>query len=197
MKDDTIIAAMKAGGREQEKALSYIYHNEDYRKGVRYVVNNFRQLRSEDWEGIFHEGIVHLTKCLVMEKFRQETSLKNYFLGICRNKCREMVRKDKKTPPTLDLPPEDPDQVKSPLEIMLGEELKDMLRAAVKMMSKRCQEILQLKAMSYSMKEIAEELELSGERVAITYNSRCKQQLKNKLQENPNLLNILREYRWI
>ena len=197
MNDEAIIKALKNGGIDQERALSFIYKDTEYREGVKMVVRGYRQLRLESWEGIFHESLIHLVKCVLMNKFRKETSLKNYFLGICRNKCREMIRKDKKAPPTLELPAEDPELVRSPIDIILSDELKDMLREAVNQLSASCQKVLRLWALSHSMKEIAEEMDYSGDRVAITYNSRCKSQLRKLLGQNPNLLNLLKEYRWL
>jgi len=197
MTDPEILKGLAAGGVEQDRVLEHLYKHPAYRKAARQMAAKFQALRLEGWEGVFHESLVDFTKRLKTDKHAVNGELIHYFRGICLNKCREMYRKESKERPAeegADL--RGSQQVSSPMDELMAEELKEVLRQVLRRLSPKCQAIFKLWAQSYAMREIAEQLELSGERTAITYKSRCKRQLLQLLEDEPAIRQLLKNYRW-
>ena len=197
MNDKELLAAIIQGSKLEDKALDFIYNATDYREGAKKIFNTFRNIKLKTWLDIFHDSIIQLIKSICLGKYNQENSLLVYFLGIYRNKCRESLRLTTGNRATIELPPHDVTDLQSPLDIILGEGLKDLLRAVMHRLDATCQELLTLWSERYSMKEITEKMKLSNQRIAITYNARCKKKLIKLIAEDSQIEKALTEYRWI
>jgi len=196
MTDPEILKGLAAGGTAQDRVLEHLYHHPAYRKAARQTAAKFRAMRLEGWEGIFHESLVDFTKRLKTDAKAVNGELIHYFRGICLNKCRELHRKESKERPAEEGDnPRLIQRVASPVDEMVSEERKELLRQVLKRLPAKCQTIFKLWAQSYAMREIAEQLDLKGERTAITYKSRCKKQLLQLLEEEPAIRQLLKHYR--
>ena len=60
----------------------------------------------------------------------------------------------------------------------------------------KCRNLLTLWSEKYSMKEITQQMKLTNERMAITYNARCKKKLIKLIAEDTQIEKALNEYRW-
>ena len=74
----------------------------------------------------------------------------------------------------------------------ISDERKDLLDKAIAQLGERCQKILGLYKLDYSMKEAAEILALSSAELAKKQASECRKKLRDYLEERPELLKILR-----
>lgn len=197
MKDQELITAILKGGKQEDKALNYIYNETSYRQGAKKVFNTFNNIKLKTWLDVFHDSIIQLVKSICLGKYNKENSLLVYFLGIYRNKCREALRLSTGKRAVVEIPPQDIADLQSPLDIILGDGLKDLLRNVIQRLDTKCQELLTLWSERYSMKEITQQMKLSNERIAITYNARCKKRLVKLIAEDDNIKKALTEYRWI
>ena len=197
MSDKEIILAILQGGINEDKVLDFIYHSPDYRAGAKKVYATFSNIKLKTWLDVFHDAIIQLVKSIKLGKYNQDNKVLVYFLGIYRHKCREALRLTTGNRATLEIPPQEIADLQSPLDLILDTGLKDLLRATLQRLDDTCKKLLTLWSERYSMKEITEQLELSNERIAITYNARCKKKLVKLIAENQQIKNALTEYRWI
>ena len=199
MTDDQILNLLQSGGAKQDKAISHLFHHRGLRSAVQRMVRSDSRLQPTDWEDIFQEGLIQLVKNVVLGKFRGESSIESYLAGICRYKCQEWGRKTARIQPVdpLDWPQESDESGGTALDDLLNEELKGILQSVLEQLSAQCRKVLRWWSADASMQEIAGQLELKSERVAINTKARCKKQLIEYLNRHPRLQQLLKSYRWI
>ena len=199
MSDTEIIQAILNGGEKESNAFQYLYYDQKFRSKAEKTVRKYQKLRLEKWEDIFHDGLIKLATNIKLGKYRSDSEMVNYFGGICKNLCREKIRKENKEAefPELGLPPEKVEDLQTPLDLMYSEDLKNTLRDAIQQTGDNCREILKNWALSFSSVEIAEKQGLKNEQTARTYVNRCKTKLREYLRNNPGLLKILKDLRWL
>ncbi len=197
MKDTDILKAILQGGTAEDKALDFIYNAATYRDGAKKIYHTFSNIKLKTWLDVFHDTIIQLVKSIRQGKYNQENKVLVYFLGIYRNKCREALRQTTGLRATLEIPPEDLTDLQSPIDTLLNEGLKDLLRQTMQRLDEKCRNLLTLWSEKYSMKEITQQMKLTNERMAITYNARCKKKLIKLIGEDIQIEKALTEYRWI
>ena len=197
MTDKELTNAILKSDKEEDKALSFIYNHKEYRQGAQKVFNSFKNIKIKTWLDIFHDSIIQLIKSIHQGKYNQESSLMIYFFGIYRNKCREALRLSTGKKAVVELPPNDIADLQSPLDVIFGDDLKILLRNTLDKLDEKCKQLLTLWADNHSMKEITEQMALSSNRIAITYNARCKKRLIKLIAADPAIEQALNEYRWI
>lgn len=182
--DQELVTAIKNGGAARQEAIRFVYDKKSLRQKVIQFVRNNRG-NEEDGQDMFHEGIIVLDRNIREDKFRAESSLEGYLYSICRflwqNQRRKKARVELKDDPSQ------MDQVESatPEILLLSEEKKNLLQRALAQLGERCKRILQLWQLSYSMEEIATEMEFSSAQMARKNKYRCQQSLTKFLKEQP------------
>jgi len=189
MSDKDLLTAILAGGAAEDKALDFIYNATNYRNGAKKIYATFDNIKLKTW--------LELVKSIRMKKYQGDSAVLVYFMGIYRNKCREALRQTTGLRATLEIPAQDIADLQSPLDIILGDGLKALLRQIIQRLDDTCQELLTLWSERYSMKEITKQMKLSNERIAITYNARCKKKLVKLIEQDPQIEKALTDYRWI
>lgn len=205
MNDTAIIQAICEGGEAEHEAFLFLHNNQDYQTKAYATVKQYKSLRLTSWKDIFHESLIKLITQVKAGKydkdkgFYKDTGLIYFFQGICNFTCLEKTRSERKEKeyPVLELPPGKIEDLETPLQIIYTKELKQLLKDALGMLKEKCQHILVLWSEQYSSNEIAEMVGLKEG--ASTRNSvkRCKENLRERLRNNPRLLNELTELRWI
>lgn len=197
MTDEEIISSILIGGKQEDMALAFIYNNETYRSNAKKIYNSYKNIKLKTWLDIFHDSIIQLVKSICMGKYLGDNAILVFFKGIYRNKCKEALRLSTGKRATLELPPQDIADLQSPLDIILSEGLKELLREVIARLDTKCKDLLTLWSERYSMKEITQQMKLSSERIAITYNARCKKRLVKLIAEDTQIEKALKDYRWI
>ena len=197
MQDKDLLTAILAGGTAEDKALDFIYNTALYRTGAQKIHATFDNIKLKTWLDIFHDTIIQLVKSIRMGKYQGDSPVLVYFMGIYRNKCREALRQTTGLRATLEIPAQDIADLQSPLDLILSDGLKTLLRQVIQHLDGKCQELLTLWSQKYYMNEIAEQMKLSNQRIAITYNARCKKKLVKLIGDNPQIEKALIDYRWM
>ena len=197
MQDKDLLTAILAGGIAEDKALDFIYNTALYRTGAQKIYATFDNIKLKTWLDIFHDTIIQLVKSIRMGKYQGDSPVLVYFMGIYRNKCREALRQTTGLRTTLEIPAQDIADLQSPLDLILSDGLKTLLRRVIQRLDDKCQKLLTLWSQKYSMNEIAEQMKLSNQRIAITYNARCKKKLVKLIGDNPQIEKALIDYRWM
>ena len=76
--------------------------------------------------------------------------------------------------------------------LMYSQEESAMLRKVMELLDESCKKILTLWKLSYTMTEIASQMNLSSPEMAKKYRYRCMQKLLGELDNHPHLLNALK-----
>lgn len=184
--DEQLITMICQGAEDLYTALHYCYVN--WRKDAKQILLT-KGNRIADVEDIIHDSII-----LFSEKVRtgnyiaSSSSLKSYFIGICKGRSYSKARSQQKINLTNDHPKLDrPKQVNTPDLLTEEEELKNIVRETVKFLDKKCKAILELYRLSYSYKEIAIELDLLNSNNARAKALVCRKRLKALIEKDPFL----------
>lgn len=189
--EDQLLAAIKAGGNIRQTAIRNIYEDRDLKKKVIDFVKNHGG-NVEDGQDMYHEGIIVLDRNIREEKFRGESSIQGYLYSICRFLWMNRTRKQAKTRLTEDNQAFEGASDFTPESSYFDEERKSVLRQILEKLGDRCQKILNLWQLSYSMEEIAETMGLANEQQARKAKYRCHLSLVELLEQNPNLSELLK-----
>ncbi|MEZ4825539.1 MAG: sigma-70 family RNA polymerase sigma factor [Bacteroidia bacterium] len=182
--DAQIIGAIMSGGSELEHAMRAIYRDEDTRKQVFRFVLSHKGVR-EDAEDIWQDSIRNLILSVREGKYRGSGTLNGYLYGIARNLWYKRFRTMQREA--------DPGywengagaDVDSPEIVLMDKEREEAVRQLLGKIDSKCRKVLEMWKLSYSMKEIAGELNYKTEGVARKKKRLCLKQLLEILDENP------------
>lgn len=182
--DQALVAAIKKGGSGRQEAIRFIYDKAELRRKVIHFVRN-NQGNEADGNDMFHEGIIVLDRNIREDKFRAESSIEGYLYSICRFLWQNQRRKKAKVDLKEDATQMDQVESSTPEVQLLTNEKKAILQRALEQLGERCKRILELWQLSYSMEEIATEMDFSSAQMARKNKYRCQQSLLKFFKEQP------------
>ena len=143
----------------------------------------------QDATDLFHEGIIAMDRNIRLDKYRSESSLQGYLYSICRFIWYNQWRKMNKVQ-LQDISASDSETI-TPEINLFEKEKKEHLRKVLDLLDDNCRKIISLWKQSYSMQEIATEINLSSAQLAKKYKYRCLRKLMKALDQHPMLLKLL------
>lgn len=189
--DSEIVEAIKNGGRGRQDIIRFLYKQQDLKsKIIQFVQRNSGNF--QDGQDMFHEGIIVMDRNIRQDKFKMESSVNGYIFSICRFLWMNQIRKQGKMTLTEDNSRLDDVDKVTPETQLFDEEQKTVLRKLLSNLGERCQKILELWKLSYSMEEIAKELNFSSSAMARKNKYRCQKSLMDIVGNNPELVAGLR-----
>jgi len=184
--DTQFLEAIAGGGTAREAGLRGIYSDNELKRKVISFVRN-RQGNADDGQDMYHEGIIVLDRNIREGKFRGEAPLKGYLYSICRFLWMNQLRKNAHTTQGAEIAlANEPDEY-TPEITLIAQERKNLLNSLLSQLGERCQQILELWKLSYSMEEIAEKLSFSSSDMARKAKYRCHLSLMELVQQNPEM----------
>lgn len=184
LKDEELVNMIKAGAATREKALHQIYSNTTVKgKLANMIANNSGN--SHDAEDIYQEAIIVLDRNIREGHYRLDGSLSSYLYSTGKFLWMNHLRKKKLT---LKENFQDSDLVSTsvqPDKIYMDEEKKKYLQSLLSRLGQRCQHIMELWQLSYSMDEIAKKLNIGDASIARKAKYDCQQQLIKLILSNP------------
>lgn len=183
---------IQAGGPRRQAALQQLYRSTPARQRLRqYILRNSGH--AETAKDVFHDAMVVLDRNIREGKFRGEASLDGYLYSIGRFLWLKRLEKEGRT--VLQENPVEgvvlsPD---NPHDWMEKREQSGLLQKVLGLLGERCRRLLELWKLSYSMEEIAQELNFSSSAMARKNRYRCHQQLIKQLKEQPGLAQQIKE----
>ncbi len=190
--DKEVIAAIKSGGPKRQEVIRFLYQDASLKsKIIQFVTRNSGNYH--DGEDMFHEGIIVLDRNIRQNKFKEETSVQGYLYSICRFLWMNQIRKQGKVTLKEDHSEMDSTDTTTPEQLLFTDEQKEILQSLVGQLGERCQKILELWKLSYSMEEIAQELGFSSAAMARKNKYRCHKSLLEIIKKHPKLVNTLKE----
>lgn len=157
-----------------------------YRKDCENVLLSKNLSNSEGAIDIFTDALLILRQNLISGKIEELSSVRSYLISTCINIARKEIQYQRKTQKKLD----DVrllfyhNKYTSTEEHEIKADLIDLSKLAMSKLTERCQRIIiAFFVYQLSMKEIAEELELSSKDVAKTLKSRCYKYLLKEVEK--------------
>ncbi len=191
---DKVIKAIRAGGRERELALKGLYENSGIFRAIAKTVTDFGGFEP-DVHNIFQRSIIVFDRMVRSGKFKKESSLDTYIVGIGRNLCRNWVRVRSRDDviPEEDIWPRVSETYSVEDDWANDNELQEVLEGLLEQIKPICRSILRMWQLSYTMQEITEQLDLGTPANARKRKHRCLKYLIDEIRQSPDLEQYLKE----
>jgi RNA polymerase sigma factor (sigma-70 family) len=188
--DKDLIADIRSGGAARQKAIKEIYNWQNAReKVIAFVKRNSGN--EADGQDIYQEGIIALDRNIREGKFRGDSSLSLYLFSTCRFLWMNQLRKNQRVNLKADAVDMDVPSTETPEHTIVNKERREILQQLLSQLGEKCQKILEMWQLSYSMTEIATAMNLSSEKMARKSKYRCHQSLMNIIKSKPNWQDLL------
>lgn len=184
--DLNVVGEIMAGGKMREKALKSLYENDFIREKIKTLVFKSDEGGNIEFLDVFHDSLIIFDKNIRQNKFRFECDIYGYLYSISKFVLLGKLRKEKRNGPYLEeskLCQLDKTLAESPESIYLKKERNRTLEELVRTLGPKTARVLELWQLSYTMQEIADELNLSSPNMA----------RKLKYQGYQKLLGIVKE----
>jgi RNA polymerase sigma factor (sigma-70 family) len=191
---DAIIDAIYNGGMERESALKALYEDRRIYRSIAKTVREYGG-HTPDIKEIFQETIILFDRMVRNEKFKGESSVETYIIGIGRNLCRNWNRL-KQGPERIysgDIWSRIKNTQVEEEESIYEREMQEVLGSLFDRLKPVCKSVLRLWQLNYSMEQISEQLELGSVVNARKRKYRCMKELMALIEKHPNTQNYLHE----
>jgi RNA polymerase sigma factor (sigma-70 family) len=186
--DTELLDALKQGSRHRDEALQQIYGNTKLKRSVMAYVMAHNG-NEQDADDVFQDSLILFDRQIREGKFQGQSSLTTYFIGIAKWRWVSLQRKWGRN---IELKPEKHDQKIESVEARAIEnEKRDLIDEVLSKIGKRCQTILKLYKLSYSMEEIAAEMDLSSPALAKKNAYECRKKFKDFVVQHPEYQSII------
>ena len=188
--NEALVQAISTGGREEEKALSYLIRKEFGKIRTFILLRNGSEMDAED---VFQEGLTALILNVRKEVFKGESAVSTYLFAICKGiwfKRFQKIVREQEHRQNLTIVEDDPE---TPEISLLDAEQRQLLWQLFDQLREKCREVLFLWASSYSMGEIATQLDYGNAQVAMNKKNKCLKQLHQLMEERPEVQQLIRE----
>lgn len=163
---------------------------------------DFYKLQKVAPADILQEALILMDEKIRQHEFRGKSKVETFLLGICKNMIRDNVKAKKgrlvlkKEITDLDCPDEDAVADQMYFESIEAQTFKrdEMLGQTLEELTEKCRQALKLYYFEQkNLKQVAEERNLLNEEQAKKAVYRCRQQLRELIQANPALLQLINE----
>ncbi len=182
--DADIINGIQGTTAQRDAALKQVFLDAKLRGTIRSLVRD--EQRAKD---VFQETTIKFDRALRSGTFEGRSGWRTYFVGIA--KWHLVDERRKKANQGQELKPEVLDGATEHPEMVLIEgERRHLLKAAIAQLTEPCPQVLELYMLSYSMKEIADQMD-KKEDAAKKEAERCRKRLRDLIANSPELLHVL------
>lgn len=185
-REETLLKMICGTSDERDKALAYLYMDSGWINEAKIIFKR-SGMSIEDSDDLIQEAFITFDRNLRNGTYLVELgTLKNYFLGICKNKMIMEQRRSSKASMKIDQAPE-LENGETPETILLLSEEKNIIRRLLNLLNERCKELLKLYMLSYSMKEIKAEIKLDSDNAARQATFNCRKKFAELFEQRPSL----------
>jgi RNA polymerase sigma factor (sigma-70 family) len=188
-KDEQIIEAICGKETERNKALKHLFSDQGWQAlTIRFLTS--KGADPKDAEDIFQDTFIIFDRNIRQGKFKGNSSLKTYFLSIVKRRWWQVLSKKR---PQGALQTEKEKQGTDDVEtLFITREQRQLFDQALSHIGERCQLILKLYQLDYSMKEIADATGISSATMAKKETYRCRIRFRRFLEVNPIWLKLIK-----
>lgn len=185
--DEAIIEGLKL---RRDDMIKYVYRE------LYPVINNLVVSNSgtdEDAEDVFQDALVIVYKKGKDEELVLSSSFKTFFYSVCKNLWLQRLGKLKDIRHTfieVEEPVTLPESITKEMYTVEDEKIK-LYQKHFLSLGDDCQKVLRLFLRKISLREIAEIMGYKTEKYAKTRKYDCKEELKKRILNDPNYLNLI------
>lgn len=188
--DLQLLKWMKAQNYEdREKAFEFIYKH--YYSGIEaYVLKNKGSV--DEVRDLFQDGLIVLYNQVINGAFKEQSTIKTYLYGICKNIWYKQLSRKKGT---VDIEKvQDVKQEHGEIDKwLIGNEREQIIGRLLNKLNSECIQILKLFYFDkLSMKKIQAHLSLASEQVAKNKKMKCLKKLRQLVFENTEYVDLLK-----
>lgn len=188
---------LQSDPRTRNRVLKELYTDPVVRNKVRGWLQQYPTAGLEA-DDVIQESVILLFDAVLEGRFREESRLRTFLLGICLNYIRNKGRKVKRISYQEELSPNAATDEAEADAGLLREELSQaenqrdqLLRQAFKRLTDKCRKSLQLYYYeSYTMDAIAKAIGLKNAKQSKKQVSRCREYLRKIIQKEPDLIHL-------
>lgn len=164
--------------------------------------SDYYRLQKVSPADILQEALILMDEKIINQEFRGKSKVETFLLGICKNMIRDNAKAKKgrlvlkKEITDLDCPDEDAvaDQMYFEEINQMALKRDDLLVKTMEDLTEKCLQALKLYYFEQkNLKQVAEARNLLNEEQAKKAVYRCRQQLRELIQANPELLHLINE----
>lgn len=192
--DEELVAAIRAGGREREDAVAWLYRRYVDRM-VRFITaRSGSEAAARD---VFQDAVITLLTAIEEGRFRGQSSLSTYLFAIGKNLWyRRFNRSLRETALNTQAPEvQTPEAAPPPDRQYMASETQALLDELLGSLKAKCRQVLSLWARKYAMKDIAAEMGYANEQVARNKKNQCLNELKERVRQHPSARSLIAELR--
>ena len=188
--DEQVVEAIQQGGRALDEVLVFIYGNSLYKQSVFKLIRDANGKR-EDAEDVFQDGICQLVMNIRQGKFRGKSSIRTYFITICKNLWYTKFARTVKYEKIIQTIVKQEELVKSPDLVLINRENSEQLDQVLELIGEKCKRVLGLWLLNYSMKEITKIVGYKSDGMTRKKKHECMKGLTAMLKSRPELVKKL------
>lgn len=182
--DEALKKMICASPAERETALHYIFVKSGWREQALSILKG-KGVPQPDAEDAVQEALIALDRHVREGGFAEGQSLKNYFVGICKGRVYVHQRSRQRIHTTSDMAGFQINTGQTPETAILETEQKNMVRRLLNLLDHKCRDLLKLYMLSFSMKEIKDELGIKSDEMTRKSAYDCRKKFASLLDENP------------
>lgn len=188
--DEELVTMIQGKPEERLKALKFFFMDQALELEVIESILTNKGANREDAQDAYQDSFAIFQRQVKSGKFKGDSSLRTFFIGICQRRWLDLKRKSFVTKVSLvdeqtifEKPAE-----KSPESILEGQQRLQLLRKLLGALSPICHQIMWLKANGYRLREIMDKLDLSGNYDTLRNKSKtCMKALRERFREHPEM----------
>ncbi|MBX2927401.1 MAG: sigma-70 family RNA polymerase sigma factor [Saprospiraceae bacterium] len=185
---------------QRNRALKSLYMDEVVNGKIISMISDYNS--KADPDDVLQEGVILLDEMIRTDKFRGDSKVRSFLIGICKNIIRNDLRSSRKVVLKEEIAEHDREDADTPEDRMMVEEQSDLekkrdqlLKECLGALTENCREVLGLYYyQSYKMAQIADERGLKNAHQAKKAVDRCRQQLRTLITAKPALANFLKQW---
>ena len=187
MTDSEFINEVLKGGVDMDRAMKTWYNNESIKNTI-YPFLYKLGCADNEAEDILQDGLISMILNIRNQKFQSNSTLKTYLISICKNiylgrKKRSQILKKIQKRGNLNW---SQSYQLTPEEIINNKEKHKYYESVLDKLGDKCQQVLRMWSMGYSMIEIAQSMKYTSAGMAKKKKFLCLKKLKEIILTNKN-----------
>ncbi len=201
--DEQLIQFIRSNDpKQRNEALKQLYMDQVITLKVKELAQIYGSAKQEA-DDILQEGIILMDELVRSGKFQGQSKVRTFLIGICKNLIRNQSRKVSRIVLKEEIKDYERNEAEvSPEDLIVLEESTDeqlsrdkLLRNLLHNLTENCQEVLRLYYYeAKNMTQVADERGLKNAKQAKKAASRCRQQLRKLITEQPELETFLKQH---
>lgn len=173
---------------KNDLAMHYLYFSM-YRKVVNFIVKNSGS--EHEAADVFQDSLIAFYKLAKSNRLKEVKSLKAYFFSICKNLWYKTLQKKQKNTTLTEAYHSIPEEA-TQIQTLLNQEKKALINLLLDSIGESCRKVLVYYYYDrLKMKQIMTLMNFSSEQVAKNKKAACMKKLKEIIEKNPGLKDLL------